>query len=128
MGIKNYIKTIFIVTFLLLLFSMFFSHANAASLGGVIEGADSFIEQGSSHISDDKLQDLSSDIYNILLVIGVVVAVIVGAILGIQFMTGSVEQKGKIKEALIPYAVGCVVIFGAFGIWKLVVEVLGSIA
>ncbi len=31
---------------------------------------------------------------------------------------GSVEAKAQIKEKLIPYVVGCAIMFGAFGIWK----------
>ena len=42
-------------------------------------------------------------------------------------MTGSVSQKAKIKETLIPYIAGCIVIFGAFGIWKLVVTIMSSV-
>ena len=51
----------------------------------------------------------------------------IGIILGIQFMTGSVEQKAKVKDALVPYIAGCIIIFGAFGIWKLVVTILRGI-
>ena len=53
-------------------------------------------------------------------------AVIIGMVIGIQFMTASVEEKAKIKESLVPYVVGCVVVFGAFGIWKLAVTVLSA--
>ena len=74
------------------------------------------------------MKALSNDLYNILLVIGVIVAAIIGTILGVQFITGSVEQKSKVKESLIPYVVGCVVIFGAFGIWKFVVTILAQVA
>ena len=42
-------------------------------------------------------------------------------------MAGSVEQKAKVKDSLVPYIVGCTVIFGAFGIWKLVVTILRGI-
>ena len=73
------------------------------------------------------MRDLSNDLYNILLVVGIVIALIIGMILGIQFMTGSVEQKAKVKDSLIPYVAGCVVIFGAFGIWKLVVTLMQGI-
>ena len=71
--------------------------------------------------------DLLDTLYNTLLIIGIAVAVIVGIILGIQFITGSVEQKSKIKESLIPYFVGCAVIFGALGIWKLVITIFSSL-
>ena len=70
------------------------------------------------------MEILSDTLYNILFTIGVVVAAIFGIIIGIQFVTGSVEQKAKVKETLIPYFVGCFVIFGAFGIWKLVITIL----
>ena len=71
-----------------------------------------------------KIKNLSDIIYNVLLILGTVIAVIVGSVLGIQFITGSVEQKAKVKDSLIPFVIGCVVIFGAFGIWKLVITIL----
>ena len=55
-------------------------------------------------------------------------AVAVGMFLGIKFMISSAEDKAKVKEALIPYIAGCVVIFGAFIIWKLTILLLGRIA
>ena len=61
----------------------------------------------------------------LILVIGICVAVITISILGIKFMLGSIEEKAQVKEALIPFVIGCVVVFGAFGIWKIVTE-LGS--
>ena len=72
------------------------------------------------------IQDMSNLIYNILLIIGVVVAVIVGLIIGIKFMTGSVEEKAKVKETFVAYIAGCVVVFGAFTIWKVVVTIIQS--
>ena len=42
-------------------------------------------------------------------------------------MWGSVEEQTKAKEALIPYVVGCFVIFGAFGIWKLAVTIFAQL-
>ena len=73
------------------------------------------------------MADLSGTIYNIALQIGVAVAVLVGMALGIKFMTSGVDEKADVKKALTVYIVGCVVIFGAFGIWKLVVELVKNI-
>ncbi len=94
-------------------------------LSNIITGGQDFINKGngSAPIDSESLKQLSDTIYNILLILGIVIAVIIGTILGIQFITGSVEQKAKIKDSLIPFIVGCVVIFGAFGIWKLVVNI-----
>lgn len=98
----------------------------ATTISNIIQGADGFITNGSSAdmIAGDKLKNLSDIIYNVLLILGTVIAVIIGAVLGIQFITGSVEQKAKVKDSLIPFVIGCVVIFGAFGIWKLVITIL----
>lgn len=98
----------------------------ATTISDIIQGADGFITSGSSTdvIATDKLKSASDIIYNILLILGTIIAVIVGVVLGIQFIMGSVEQKAKVKDSLIPFIVGCVVIFGAFGIWKLVITIL----
>ena len=100
---------------------------SAQSLDDMISDADSFVKQGKTQYDETALQDFSSTMYNILLSIGVAVALIVGIIIGIKYMMGSIEEKANYKQMLIPYLVGCVVVFGAFGIWKLVVTILESV-
>ena len=102
----------------------------AISLGNIFETGDQFLEDGKNqdiNIDTKDVQDEVSSIYNILLILGTALIVIIGAILGITFMVSSVEEQAKIKELLVPYVIGCVVIFGAFGIWKLVVGILAGI-
>lgn len=101
-------------------------YSSDTSLSGVISGGDSFIQAGkggSVQIDKGSLQNASSSIYNILLICGVIIAVLIGSIMGIKFMIGSVEEKAEIKAALVPFAIGCIVVFGAFGIWKIVVTI-----
>lgn len=101
-------------------------YSSDTSLSGVISGGDSFIQAGkggSAQIDKGSLQNASSSIYNILLICGVIIAVLIGSIMGIKFMIGSVEEKAEIKAALVPFAIGCIVVFGAFGIWKIVVTI-----
>lgn len=121
------------VIFVLLIITLLICSTNivhAASISGILSGGQNFIDkgnQGETPIGDDEIKDLSNTIYNILLILGTVIAVIIGSILGIQFITGSVEQKAKVKDSLIPFVIGCVVIFGAFGIWKLVIQIGANI-
>lgn len=126
---KNFL-IILLIAFLLFLFSANYSHTSATSIGNIMSGADDFIQsgQGTQQIEGADIKGLSDIIYNVLLIIGTAIAMIVGVVLGIQFITGSVEAKSKVKESLIPYFTGCVVIFGAFGIWKLVVMIFQGIA
>lgn len=101
-------------------------YSSDTSLSGVISGGDSFIQagkDGSAKIDKGSLQNASSSIYNILLICGVIIAVLIGSIMGIKFMIGSVEEKAEIKAALVPFVIGCIVVFGAFGIWKIVVTI-----
>lgn len=78
-------------------------------------------------LDEQKIKDLSNNIYNTLLTVAIILAAIILMVLGIQFITGSLEQKAKVKEMLIPFGIGCVVIFGAFGIWKIAVSIASKI-
>lgn len=100
------------------------------STGDIISGVEAFIETGSKEANDKidplDLKDMSDTLYNILLVVGIVAAIIVGLVLGIKFILGSIEEKAEIKTMIIPYIIGCVVVFGAFTIWQIVVNLLQS--
>ena len=56
--------------------------------------------------------------YFLLLGIAIIAAFVVGAVLGIQFITSGAAGQAKVKEKLIPYMVGLFVVFGALGIWR----------
>lgn len=98
-----------------------------------INDANNFIKNGKDEVDnepvtdDTTLKNTTDKIYNILLALGIVLSVIIGGILGIQIMWGSIEQQVKAKEMLLPYAVGCVVIFGAFGIWKICLTIFSQL-
>ncbi len=98
------------------------------SLDEMIDDAESFVSSSSeSAIKVEDLRKMSSKIYNIALEIGVGIAVIVGLILGIKLMVSGVEEKAEYKKMLWVYVVGCMVTFGAFGIWKIVVSIIEQI-
>lgn len=101
----------------------------ATTIDEVITDGDSFIRDGSKSqvINMEGLKDFSGDVYNLVFAIGLVIAVIVGSVLGIKFMISSIEEKAKIKEILIVYGMGCAVLFGAFTIWKVTIEILGNV-
>ena len=78
-------------------------------------------------MTNGEIQAKASSIYNTLLGIGVVLTVIIGGVLGIKFMISSVEDRAEVKKALIPYVLGCAVIYGAFGIWKIATVILNQL-
>ncbi len=98
--------------------------------GDMFSIGDKFIKKGNSskkNVNEEQLRTDASSIFKILTVTGIALSVIIGGILGIKFMMASAEDKAQIKEMLIPYIVGCVIIYGAFAIWKLVITVLQNI-
>lgn len=95
----------------------------AKDMGEIISSGEEFLKARNKNVIDKgALQTTSNYIYNILFTIAVVLAVAVGMIIGIQFIMGSVDEKAKIKETLVPYVVGVFIVFSAFTIWKLVIE------
>lgn len=125
-------KMVLTLMLIIMIISVCFSN-EAYAAGSVADDGDSFINLGKEKYNENKpidegaLQITSGEIYNLLFTIAVVLAFGVGLVIGIQFITGSVDEKAKIKETLVPYVVGCVVIFSAFTIWKLVIEVGNSV-
>lgn len=129
-------KNIFRILMLtiILLFMIFNNTSKAAFWSDLFEYGDNFLETGknssqySNSASDKEVQSIVNDIYNILFPLGVVVTVIIGGVLGIKFMLASAEDKAKIKESMVPYIIGCIVIYGAFGIWKICIQLFSGLS
>ncbi len=104
------------------------SGTSGNGLSQIIAFGDIFTKIGSNDKIDAKeLQKSVNYIYNIFLQIGVGVSVIIGLILGIKFMLAGINEKAEVKKMLGVYVIACVVIFGSFGIWKLVINILVTI-
>lgn len=106
------------------------SASSGKSIDDVIEDAKNFIGKAKDDIGtieETSLQNFSNVFYNIFLTVGTAIAVIAGTIIGIKYMLGSVEEQADVKKMLVPYVVGCIVVFGSFGIWKLVIEIMNNL-
>lgn len=98
-----------------------------------IEDANKFVKNGKEGLdkesvsNDGVLKNTANKIYNIILALGILLAAVIGGMLGIQIMWGSVEQQVNAKEKLWPYASGCFVVFSAFAIWKICVVLFSKL-
>ena len=124
---KNIIKIIFVIALISLIIYIP-CVSNAGLIDDSLSAGKSFIETPANQsvkngINEPPIVNTTKDIYRILMVAGVIVAAGVILVLGILIMTGSIEQKAKAKEMLIPFVVGCVVVFGSLTIWQMVVNV-----
>lgn len=121
------IKIVISLLLVILLFNIFCSSSQAIS--DMMAEGKSFLEAGNSveaTIDTTALKSTSDYIYNVLLAIASIVAIIVAMVLGIQFMAASADEKAKVKEAIIPFIVGCIVVFGSFTIWKVAIKIGNS--
>ena len=127
---KNIIKILTIILILVISLMPNIAKANdVETIDDIKGGASNFLAAGQTQnnpLNQETLKNASDMVYNILLAVGIIAAVIVGLIIGIKYMMGSVAQKAETKELLIPYIVGCVIIFGAFAIWKIAIELLNQ--
>lgn len=117
-------KKIKIIFSILLIISMIFpQYSKAVTLSDIISGGETFLLKERSEREDifdaDNERSAIDQLYYILLGIAIVAAFIVGTVLGIQLLTTGATGQAKVKEKLIPFAVGLFVVFGAFGIWQI---------
>ena len=129
---KTLIKIIIkIIIITIIIQSIYIPTSDAlSSLGDVLTSGENFINEGKSQgsaINSADLKSITDVTYNVLLVLGVVATVIIGAILGIRMMWGTIEQQSKAKEQLPPFVISAIVIFGAFGIWKLCIIIFSQL-
>lgn len=120
-------KTIKVLFIILVLITVFTKSVSAFSLSDIWTWGQDFIDAGKDAekpIEESEITSLSNTILSILQIIAIALALIMAAILGIKYMAGSVEQQAEVKKTLVPYIVGCVVAFGAFTIWKVVLQIL----
>ena len=125
---KYITKLIIIVILMIIIINIMTTISSAAfSLQNVIEQAKAFPGSGSK-INEADLKEAQAMVYNILLWIGIIVAVIGSVVLGIQFVTSTPEGKADVKARAIPFLIGTIVIFGGFTIWKIALNIAQSIA
>lgn len=101
-----------------------------SSLDDIMNNGNSFLNAGSESstmIDQNDLKSLSNFISGVLLTIAIGVTVITGAIMGLNFITQSIDEKAKVKESMVPWIIGIIVSFGAFTIWEVAVNLFQSL-
>jgi len=121
---KWVLKKILITLILVIMINMLFlTKTNAIS--NMIKDADFFLGKGNSPeqvIDEESLKNTSDTFYTVFVSIGIVIAVVIGLIIGIKYIYESAEGQAKLKEAFVPYIFGCIIVFGSFSIWKIVIN------
>lgn len=68
----------------------------------------------------EKFTNMAGTIANTIQIIGIILSAIVIGLLGIKYMTGSVEERADYKKSMIPFLVGTVMIVAIGTILRLI--------
>lgn len=125
------IKTIKIIIIFILAISILGTNTVNAS-DSIWQQAKDWLNLGESQRANSAINESSNEgfeeLAGFLWGIGLFAILIIGVILGIRYIMSEPEQKASLKKSLIAYVVGSIVILGASGIWKLIVDILEDLA
>lgn len=125
---KKYGKIAKISLLMLIIFVVIsaFNNVSASSLLDQMQNdADTFLNNGAaqSNIKYENIAKEFSGLGQILTMIGAGVMVAVTTYMGIKYLTAGPEAQAKLKTQLIGVVVSGIVIFGAYGIWSMVIKI-----
>lgn len=117
---KNLILILIVILFIIMLLPK-----KSYAIGQMFGDADKFLGLGQDVedvIDEGSLKNTSEYIYKAFLAVAIVAALLVGVVIGIKYIYESAEGQAKLKEAFVPYVAGCLIVFSAFPIWKIVID------
>ena len=79
------------------------------------------IDASTSPDAETAISGFAGKIMGLIRNVGIVAAVILLMVIGLKYLTGSVEEKADYKKSLMPYVVGIVVLFGASAIAQFII-------
>lgn len=123
MKVKTMKLLVFAATILLTI-SLLTTTVFAAPAANSIIGS---MQNTTGTVNTNTLTTLGGKILNILQVIGIIVGTIILVVLGLKYMTGSLEEKAEYKKTMIPYLVGAVIIFAAPSLAKGIFTMIASL-
>lgn len=126
--IKKMIISIFLIECIIILFSINFNVVNGDSTGKTLtQQATDFITIGGDNVGEFDATNIVNefvDLGKILSYIGAGIMVAVTSYLGVQYIMSPPDKQAVLKEKLIGVVVSGVVIFGAYKIWNIVINIV----
>lgn len=117
------------VLYIIILIAIIFSSNQVFALQNIKDAGDDFISQGStsSVITTEEAWNILRPIGQVLVAIASVVLVIAYMYLGIQYMITDPQGKANIKQKLIGLVIATVLIYGATGLFAIIINLGNSI-
>lgn len=100
---KKIIKFVICIIMIIAILILNTNSVTASSLGDIINSGSNFINSGANTNAivpnEEGIRDTSNFIFNIVFTLGIIILIIWGMVLGIKFITGSVEEQADVKKA-----------------------------
>lgn len=105
------------------------SKTESVHITSMFGSAQNFIKRGedTEQISSEEAQKGLLGLGGILMSIGILVALVTGLILGVKYMISGADTKANLKQVLIWWVVGVIVVLGAIGIFNIVVRTMNNV-
>ena len=123
-------KSLLIISLFLLIINIVIANSykvEALTLKDMQDKTQEFLTRGSNESKSIETDGIFDDLVgmgSILTTIGAGVMVAVTLYMGIRFITATPEAQAKLKQQLIGLVVAGFVIFGAYFIWKIVINIV----
>ena len=75
----------------------------------------------------EEIVNIASTIIAVIRTVGVVVTVVALLVMGIKYMTGSIEEKADYKKSMIPYLIGVFIFFALSQIIAIIMDLTSQI-
>ena len=101
-------------------------YAGMPNMDEIHNQANQFTDTGKNNaaIKVKDIADIIKPLASILLGIGSVVLVVVTAVMGVKYMAATPDGRAKLKTQLIGIAISAIVLYGAYGIWKIAYTIM----
>ena len=74
-----------------------------------------------------RLTDFASTVISVIRIIGIIVTVITLLIIGIKYMTSSIEERAEYKKSMIPYLIGVFIFFTLSQLIPIIIEIADNL-
>lgn len=89
---------------------------------GVIDPGD-FEPPALTDSDTQTIMDKGASIVSVIQVIGIIVTIVSLILIGIKYMTGSLEEKADYKKSMIPYLIGVFIFFALTQLLGVIIKV-----
>jgi len=111
-------KSIKIISALMIIAAILLASSSAFAAVNYSGMIDDVTSNAANKTIDTQATNVAGTILNYVQWAAIIGSIIVITILGIKYMTGSLEEKAAYKKTMIPLVIGCVVAVGATSIAK----------